>query len=70
MLSRLTVSSVWRVSSLVLPSLSRLSGVPSFLPQQRSFGVFSSIRDNVNAKMKEKQQKTAGWEWRSIFTHR
>lgn len=70
MLSRLTVSSVWRVYSPLLPSLSRLAGLPSFLPQQRSFGVFSSIRDNVNAKMKEKQQKTAGWKWRRFFTHR
>lgn len=31
--------------------------------QQRGFGLFSSIRENVNDKMEEKKKKTAGLEW-------
>ena len=34
--------------------------------QQRSFGLFSSIRENVSDKMEEKKKKTAGLEWTRI----
>lgn len=60
MFSRLLICNVWRVGYSPIHSLNAIRTVPSLITQQRSFGIFSSIRDNVNEKMEEKKQKTAG----------
>ena len=60
MFSRLLICNIWRVGSSPVQSLNGIRTVPFLVTQQRSFGILSSIRDNVNEKMEEKKQKTAG----------
>lgn len=61
MLSRLVISGSRRVSAFVAPAFGNGLSLPSVVIPQRSFGVISSIRSNLNDKMEEKKQKNQGW---------
>lgn len=64
MFTSLLVTGCKRASalSLRLPSM-LLQSSPSFVPQ-RSFGVFSSIKENLANRAEEKKQKTMGCSFR------
>ena len=61
MLSRVIAVCSRRVPSMIVPVYNNGLQLSSGTICQRSFGVFSSIKENLNEKMEEKKQKTQGW---------
>ena len=60
MFAKLMVRSYRMASVASFPAMNAIRASTSIGIQQRNFGVFSSIRENVNEKLEEKKKKTAG----------
>ena len=60
MFARLMVYSSRMASIASFPSMRAIRTNTSIGIQQRNFGIFSSIRENVNDKLEEKKKKTQG----------
>lgn len=60
MFARLMVHSSRMAAIASFPAMNAIRASTSIGMQQRSFGIFSSIRENVNDKLEEKKKKTQG----------